>query len=142
MFAFSPRVKKMKKFSVIMMLGLFLLLSACSSTDVTSVWHDEEYAGGSLKKVLVLGVFKSPNIRRVFEDGVVAGLASENVEAVASYRIFSIGDLVEKDSIVAKIQASDFDSVIISRVVDKRIKETYSRNLAGAPADYSRRWDN
>ncbi len=135
------KVKMMKKLSVTMLVGFMLFFSACSTTDVTSAWYDEQYAGGPVKKVLVLGVFKTANVRRVFEDGVVAGLVGKNVEAVASYRIFSIDDLVEKDAIVAKIQASDFDSVIISRVVDKRTKETYSRAI-GSPTYNGHRWDN
>ena len=43
---------------------------------------------------------------------------------------------------VAKIQASDFDSVIVSRVVDTRLKETINRSYPGTPYEYSRRWDS
>ncbi len=131
-----------RKLLLVVLLGALLLLPACSTTDVTNVWFDKQYTGGPVKKVLVLGVFKIANIRRGFEDEVVARFAEKNIEAVASYRIFSLSELAEKEAIAAKIQASDFDSVIVSKVVDTRVKESISKSYRGTPYDYSGRWDS
>jgi len=121
---------------------LLLILAACSSTDVRGVWRDENYSGGSLKKVLVVGVFANDLVRRSSEDEFVNRFREKGIEAVASYRIFPLAALAEQQEIKDKVRGQDFDSIIISRVVDKRqVESIESRPVYAVPTGYYRRWD-
>src|ERR1700686_1907024 len=72
------------------LLGIALLagLSACVSTSLIDRWKDPGFSGPTLHKALVVGVQKDQGRRRVWEDGMVAALTHEGVQASPSYLVF------------------------------------------------------
>ena len=68
--------------------GLLAGLSACVSTSLIDRWKDPAFSGPALHKVLVVGVQKDQGRRRVWEDGMVAALTHEGVQASPSYQVF------------------------------------------------------
>src|SRR5512135_1558724 len=96
-----------------------MIMSACTTTALTSVWRDSAYRGGPLKKVLIIGVFKSPSVKRFFEDEFTRQLKARGVEVVPSYTVFPEEDeILSKETIVDKIKELKMDSVLVTRVVD------------------------
>ena len=63
-----------------------ILVSACASTQITSVWRDPSYQSRPAK-IMVIGVAKNPINRRLFEDEFVSQLKSHGTDAVASYTV-------------------------------------------------------
>ena len=69
---------------LLLVLGLFATLSACSSTKLTESWDSQEYSGPPAQKVLVVGMIKDAVTRRFFEKHFVAQAKSKGVDAIAS----------------------------------------------------------
>jgi hypothetical protein len=65
-----------------------LALSGCISTALVEHWRDATYTGPPLHKVLVVGVQKDGGRRRIWEDGMVAALSREGLQATPSYRVY------------------------------------------------------
>jgi hypothetical protein len=66
-------------------ISLFILfLGGCATTQVQSVWVDQEYKGEKIDTVFVIGVSRNDqSSRRIFEDEFVAQLKKRNVNAQA-----------------------------------------------------------
>ncbi len=94
------------------------ILNSCATTSLTTVWKDNTYKGGPLKKVLIIGVFNSQNMKKFFEDEFVRQLKNEGIDAVPSYTLFPEETILDKEMIVDKIKELRMDSVLITRVVD------------------------
>jgi len=71
-------------------------------------------------------VLKSETNRRFLEDEFVRQLSKKGVDAVAAYQSF--GDSVPKDkeTIEAKLKELGADSLMITRLVDRRTEERYA----------------
>jgi len=102
-----------------------LLAVACSTTTINSTWKDPAFAA-TPKKVFVVAVLKSETNRRFLEDEFVRQLSKQGVDAVAAYQFF--GDSIPKDKelIHAKLKESGADTLMITRLVDKRTEERYA----------------
>ena len=69
-------------------LGLLLSLGGCVNTSLIDRWRDPSYNGPPLHKVLVVGVQRDDGRRRMWEDGMVAALSRQGLQATASYAVF------------------------------------------------------
>ena len=117
-----------------LLVPLLALLGSCASTELTNAWVDPEYSGKPMRKVLVIGEFREPATRRLFEDTMVAKLKSQGTEAVPSYPL--IPD-EEKDD--AKLEAivrdaviqSQADGILMSRLARIDKENRYSPGYVG-----------
>jgi hypothetical protein len=64
---------------------------ACSSSRMTTVWKDSEYAATPLHKLVVVAARKDANRQRMWEDALVAELARHGVEGIPSYNMMTSG---------------------------------------------------
>lgn len=123
-------------------LGLLLLAGCSATTKLTNVWGDPAFQTNSLKKLMVLGVAKSPSMRRTFEETFVGALQKEGVEAMISYPL--TGDFpLDSATVTAKILESGCDGIFVTRVVDRKTVETYyppTTTYIAAPAPYYGGW--
>ena len=103
-------------FLVALLLAMILGLSACSSkTSLYERWHDEEYFGSKLQKVLVLGLFKDDIQRRLFESEFVKQVDASGKRAVAGYTLMpNNDDFDSKKDILAAVKKIGADSVLIT----------------------------
>jgi len=97
-------------------LGL-LALSGCISTSLVEHWRDAAFAGPPLHKVLVVGVQKDGGRRRIWEDGMVAALTREGVQATPSYRIFP-DKAPSGDELAATATREGFDGVLATHFLE------------------------
>lgn len=100
-------------------------LASCSTqTKLYERWHDGEYFGPKLQKVLVLGVFKDDIQRRSFEATFSKEVDSEGKKAIAGYTLMpEKEDFDTKEDILAAVNKIGADSVLITSfkgVVEKQ----------------------
>lgn len=121
---------------------LVLTISSCGTTNLTATWHDASYGGKKvLDDVLVIGLTKDDTIRRLYEDGFVEKLASENVRAIASYTLSQPDIKPEKEAIMAAVKESGAKSILITRHLGTDTKDHYrppQRTTLYADPYYSR----
>jgi hypothetical protein len=100
------------------LLGLvgLLSLSGCVSTSLIDRWKDASFNGPPLHKVLVVGVQKDDGRRRLWEDGMVAALSHQGVQAEASYVVFP-SKAPNADELAAMASREGFDGVMASHFV-------------------------
>jgi len=119
--------KSVKRISSCCILAIisFVFMTACATTQFDAVWKDDTYQGGPLKKVLVIGVTKKPQIRIYFEEELAGQLRAAETDAVPSYTVMPQDVLPEKDAIIGLIDKLKIDSLLITRFVDIKDVGTY-----------------
>ena len=113
---------------------VLLTMISCATTTLNAVWKDESYQG-KITNVLVIGVSKQPVRKRYFEDEFVKQLNARGLSATSSYRIFPSEEMLEKDTVLSKIREMGIDTVLITRMVDKKTVKT---NVPGRSSSYYR----
>jgi len=116
-----------------------MLVTACASTRLTSVWKDPSYQTRPAK-IMVVGVAKNPLNRRLFEDEFVHQLKSRGTDAIASYTVVSDEQQGDQDAIAKKVAELGADAVLITRTVSKKIVQVYVPGTAYYPPPYYGRW--
>ena len=114
----------LKSLHLLLILICFTLVS-CTTTTLTSVWKDESYKG-PVNNVFVMGVFQKETNRRIYEDGFVKKLSAQGVNAIASYKEFGSGKLLDKKAIVSKMEELNMEAVLITNIVDKERRRVYA----------------
>ncbi len=105
-------------------LALVLLPSCSPTTKLASVWRDDGYQNHP-KKMMIIGEFKNPGNRRIFEDEMVKQLEALGTDAVGSYTAIPERTEVDRDMVTAKMNELGADAVLIARVVDKKTVSTF-----------------
>lgn len=93
-----------------------LAASGCISTAIIDQWRDPSYTGPPLHKVLVVGVQRDQGARRIWEDGMVAALEHEGVQATPSYTVFP-NKAPTADELAKTARADQFDGVFATHFV-------------------------
>ena len=99
---------------------LALLFWGCSTTTLTGIWQDPEYAGKTIKKILVVGISAKEVHRRQFEDQFSQKLNGLGLTAVASYTLFNEEELRDKNKVSARLRELQFDAMLISQMTGQR----------------------
>lgn len=123
---------------VSLMLGV-TLVTACATTQVSSVWRDPSYQARPAR-IMVIGVAKNPLNRRLFEDEFVLQLKARGTDAIASYAV--LPDKLQDDqaAIGDKVKELGADTVLITRMISKKIVKTYVPGTIYYPPDYYGTW--
>ena len=132
---------KNRVFSFILIISFFGMISSCASTTVKNVWRDASYQG-KLNNVFVIGVIKTPGVKRFFEDEFVAQLKARGTDAIASYTVLPSDTDIDQEELSAKIKELGADGVLITRLVDRKTVETYVPGTAQyvPPTSYYGGW--
>ena len=102
-----------------------LLLAACSSTSLNSVYRDPKFTGGPFRKLIVIGLGASEGGRAQFENAVADKLATRNVLAVASGNLIAAQEDVTRAAVREWVQSDGYDAVIVTRLVDTQKQTSY-----------------
>jgi len=118
-----------------------VLVSSCATSpkpQLSSVWKDEGYSGGYLRKVLVVGVARKEATREFFEDELAVRLKRHGIDAISSHEVIpSSEDLLNKAAVEAKIKGSGVDSLLITRLVYALATDNYVRPNPNAQQSYT-----
>lgn len=63
-----------------------VFLQGCAQNVLNYSWTDSEYHGPVQGPILVIGVFKDPTVRKIYEDSFVTGLQTTGITAVPSHQ--------------------------------------------------------
>jgi hypothetical protein len=120
-----------KKFSYFIYIALFII--SCSGTELTVKQADDVYHGKPVSDILVIAITGNEHNRRVFEQKFVAHLKSVGVDAISSEEVIPMPpDLkMEIEVILNTVDQYENDAVIITHLIDKEIKDTYTRGGTG-----------
>ena len=134
-----------KYFSFIRIVGIIFgtfaliafLLTGCSQTKVTSVWVDQEYQGGVINDVFVVGVSRNGSLRRIFEDEFVSKFKQRGIKAISSYNVIAGKDLRNEKILASKVKESGSDTILLTRVLEIRKDTEYTLpNYGYSPPSY------
>lgn len=110
------------------LLVLLFVVAGCGSTKLVSSWKQSDYAGATLKRVLVLAVSKDELQRRVYEDSFVEKLKIDGIEAIASHTLVpSLAKDKEQNIKLIRAAVVDVaaDSVLVATLVGVERDERY-----------------
>jgi len=113
-----------KKWLLVLSLILTHMLTSCATSSLTNVWKDTDYRG-QISNALIIGISKKPATKRNFEDEFVRQMEAHGVRAVPSYKHFSAEELLQREAVVSKVKEMNIDTVLITRLVDRKTVETY-----------------
>ena len=109
-------------------LGLFvscLLIASCASTTkLASFWKDDNYRR-HVKHILVMAVAANPQAGRFYETEFVSRLESRGTKATPGFSLFPSNEKLDKTTIKSKINGTDIDAVLVTRVAGRRTEKTY-----------------
>jgi hypothetical protein len=121
--------------SIILVLSL-TVINACATTALTSVWKNETYQGGPLRKILIIGVDRKQETKILLENEFALQLKAKGTDAVPSHSVLPEDTILEKEMITAKISELRIDSVLIATLVDVKETEAYESPTFFAPTGY------
>jgi len=128
-------MRSLAKRFALFLLVCFCLPASCATTKMTDVWRDDNYRG-TIRKVVVIGIFKEPDTRKIFEDEFAYRLKARGVDATASHKIVSAAELPDKDVVIGNIRKLGADAVLVTRVMDTETVKTYVPGQAYAVPTY------
>ncbi|HEY4597338.1 MAG TPA: hypothetical protein VIJ02_13140 [Thermoanaerobaculia bacterium] len=95
-----------------------LALAACASTRIVESWKAPGTGQLHFQKVLAVAILKNQGLRQNAEDALKGNL--KNVQAVQSYTMFDLGDLVDRDKAKERLRKEGFDGVVALRLTQSR----------------------
>ena len=105
-----------------------LMLSACSSSRITSTWKNPELQPGSYAKIMVIGIIKDSDrlMREKMENHLTADLRNLGYDAFSSLNVYGPNGFDKMDTLAAykKLMDDHVDAVITIVLLDKK-KEKY-----------------
>jgi len=137
----SAQYKMQNSALVNLAIGVCLvILSGCySTTSMDKVWHDPGRAAAPLGKTLVIAVAPRADTAAALENEWVKQLQGRGIDAHALHVMLPGDPQPDKQRVVELAKANAINSVLVSRIVDKK---TIERQVAvggppiGAPGSY------
>ena len=134
-------MKRISRISFAYLALVALLVTACTSTRLTSVWNDPNYHARPAR-FMVISIDNNPQTRRFFEDEFVDQIKAKGSDAVASYTVLSESRQNDPVAISEKVAELGADAVLITRLISKTIARKGAPKTAYNPAPYSQKWQD
>lgn len=117
-------------------------LGACSSTNLTNLWMDQDAASPVVDNVLVIALDRSPEMRRFWEDALSAEFQAQGLLARPSYQLFP-ADLPDSQQVAVVMGRDHHDAALVAHRLSVTTNAApdggYRDNAPAAHADYWRR---
>ena len=108
------------------------ITSGCASTQLMQTWRDPAVLQ-PLGKTLVLGLFSTEAVRRNYEDQMAAALEAREVDATAATPVLPKADMTARAKVDQVLEGSDFDNVLVTRMVSVTQQERWVSTPAPMP---------
>jgi hypothetical protein len=115
--------RAIKFFGAFAIIGLFFL-TACATTELTKVWKDNAYTGGPIESVMVVGVSKKAENRKMFEQFFRQQFEANGIKSVASGSVIPGDNDPDKDKIKGAAQQQGMQTVLVTHLVRLEEEET------------------
>lgn len=111
------------------LLSFVFLIISCTGTELTHKHVNEAYRGNPVSNILVIAITGNEDSRRSFERKFVAQLKAAGVEAISSEEAIPMPPNLElkKEAIINAVKHFKNDAVIITHLIDREEKETFTR---------------
>ncbi len=118
------------------------ILSACSSTNMESVWAKENFTGKQVSKVAVIAVSKDFQVRTETESAIVAKLEAKGINAIAGTSFLGLNATKadwETENIAKKLENLGVDTAIGISLINVRDVTEYEPGMSYSyPSGYYR----
>ena len=111
-------------------LFMAIALASCSSTSLMQSWKETE-AGHVYKHLMIIGISDSQQTRQIYEKYFVAELKKRNVTATPSYKLINSKQEMSRETVVAAIQGTEIDAVLITYLVSAEDEIKYRDSPLG-----------
>jgi hypothetical protein len=109
-----------------------LIVAACQSTSIKSAWFDPSYSGGTMKKIVVIGVGGNVTNRRVFEDIFAQKLRASGVDGVAGYTVIPDDARAAEAPFSSAVERSGAQGALMVRLLGVDTKtQVYTTMVSG-----------
>ncbi len=120
----------MREFCRALAIGLAtLMLVACQTTSIKSAWFDPGYAGGPMRKIVVVGVGGNIADRRVFEDVFAQRLRAAGVDGIAGYSVIQDEARAAEAPFTAAVEKSGAQGALMVRLLGVDTKTQVSTTM-------------
>jgi len=116
--------RAIKLSGVLTIIALFML-TACATTELTKVCKDSAYTGGPIESVMVVGVSKKAENRKMFEQFFTQQFKSNGIKAVSSAAVMPGDNDPNKDKIKGAAQQQGMGTVLVTHLVGVEEDETH-----------------
>lgn len=117
-----------------LLIGLFFLIIACSSTKFIDSWRNKEVQEFKPNKLLIIGMTDNLTARKYFEEELSEAFIKRGINAQQSINVFN-GTFtngkkseLEIDEMIANLSKEGFDAVIITAIKGVEEKENVLDN--------------
>lgn len=93
-----------------------LVVASCANTSLKETWMLEDHKK-TYHQPMIIGISDSQQTRRIYENHFVSELKKMNIDAVASYTLINSKQIINRDTVVAAIQGTEIDAVLVSYLV-------------------------
>ena len=113
-------------------------LGACAgpTTTLREATRDPQFQGPPFRKVLVVGVARTQDNRRVFEDTFAQVLKARGTDALASYPLAPGDGAIPRERLQQAVAQSGADAVLVTRVLS--VQRTVLVTAGSSAPDYMR----
>jgi hypothetical protein len=108
---------------------VFALFAGCSTSELQSSWKSPSFARAPFTKVMVIGLAKRPEIRKMYEDTFAQQLQAAGKQCVTSYALLPDVEKITREAVVQAVKQSGADAVLITRLA-KTEQITFSSGTA------------
>lgn len=120
---------------IILVSGLFI--SSCANTEIIQDWV-EEGLGKTYRHPMIIGISDSQQTRQIYEKHFVSELAKYNITSTPSYKLINSKQKMNRDTVIAAIEGTEIDSVIVTYLVSSETEVMYhesplSQGYSGDP---------
>jgi hypothetical protein len=117
-----------QRLALLVFAAVLAALAGCETTQITSVWRDEDLARVAFRKVLV--AFQHPD--RGLREAAERRMAADIANAVPAHAILSHEEVRDIDIVKARVREHGFDSAIVMRLeaVDREVSYVPGRVYA------------
>ena len=111
------------KITSLAIISIFIL-SCSSSTQLTEIYVDKNFAGKELKKVLVLGIAKEEWKKKVYENEFRTELRKHNIEVLTAWQELPKGEKLTKETFEKYFNDKNVDAVLVAIATGESTEET------------------
>ena len=104
---------------------LFFSASCAPTTKLTRVWRDDNYKGGFLGSIMVVGVSNNALRGRMLEDAFVKQFARKGIRATASGAQVSSNRALDVETIRAEAQRLKMEAIFVTHFVSIKDKSVF-----------------
>jgi hypothetical protein len=107
----------------------------CANGDsIVKVYEDPGFNGGPFNNILVVGVHKDIQARRLFEDALASTISETGSQATTSLSVMEAASTIDRDAVVAAVRRAGADAVLITRLLDDDLSVRVSEGRTTAVA--------